>query len=290
MGIKLFMRTDSNGLVSNFREGQAYYGDQFCNLNFYGLVRSAYHDLFPFYNKKLIRYLSYGDFVSIESPLALETLRMLYRSYNREDLVARSFFIPAPVTSDCKYDSSMVKNNCIISIGRWESFQKNTPLLVSVLGKILDSHKEYHADIIGSGEKRLGRLLRSIPFSVRSRIHVRGNIPHSNLASHYQHAKICFMPSRFESSCLVAEEALCCGCSLVGPERVRAFNYYILRKSGTVGTSYNTKGLQEALEDEINAWGNGKRNPEEIAFSWQKEFHAENVSRKILEIFNGRNE
>ncbi|MBR5185145.1 MAG: hypothetical protein IKW19_02490, partial [Akkermansia sp.] len=59
--------------------------------------------------------------------------------------------------------------------------------------------------------------------------------------------------------------------------------WYTSRDSGTVGAEDTAPALAEALQQELEYWSAGKRNPRSIAEAWQPHFHADKVFNKIFE-------
>lgn len=101
----------------------------------------------------------------------------------------------------------MTKKNQIISVGRWESYQKNFPLLVKWLSTFLDENPDWTSLVVGSGlpEK-----------SPHPRISLSPFLAAHELSRQMQSSKLFLSSSRFESFGLAAAEAACCGCLPVG--------------------------------------------------------------------------
>ena len=122
--------------------------------------------------------------------------------------------VPHPIQTDIfKFDPSIPKKNQIISVGRWESYQKNLPLLLETLRSFLDKNPSWTSLVIGSG----------LPAkSPHPRITFLPPLTPPDLARHMQESRIFFSSSRYESFGLAAAEAYACGCALVGPSEVPA--------------------------------------------------------------------
>ena len=112
--------------------------------------------------------------------------------------------VPHPIQTDIfKFDPAISKKNQIISVGRWESYQKNLPLLLKTLRNFLDQNPDWTSLVIGSGLPAMAPHPR-ITF-----------LPPTNstqLARHMQESKIFLSSSRYESFGLAANEAILCGC------------------------------------------------------------------------------
>ena len=120
--------------------------------------------------------------------------------------------VPHPIQADIfKFDPAIQKNNQIISVGRWESYQKNLPLLLKTLRDFLDKNPSWTSLVIGSGLP---------PKSPHPRITFLSSTAPNQLARHMQESKIFLFSSRYESFLMSGVEALSCGCAVVGPSDI----------------------------------------------------------------------
>jgi glycosyltransferase involved in cell wall biosynthesis len=112
--------------------------------------------------------------------------------------------VPHPIQTDIfKFDPAIPKKNQIISVGRWESYQKNLPLLLKTLRSFLDKNPSWNSVVIGSGLP---------PKSPHPRITLLPPTSPEQLAPMMQESKIFLSSSRYESFGLAAAEAVACGC------------------------------------------------------------------------------
>ena len=119
--------------------------------------------------------------------------------------------IPHPIQTDIfTLAPAIQKKNQIISVGRWESYQKNLPLLLKTLRAFLDKNPTWNSLIIGTG------LPAKSPYP---RITFLSPTLPNQLALHMQESKIFFFSSRYESFGLASAEASACGCTVVGPSK-----------------------------------------------------------------------
>jgi glycosyltransferase involved in cell wall biosynthesis len=120
--------------------------------------------------------------------------------------------VPHPIQTDIfKFDPTIPKKNQIISVGRWDSYQKNLPLLLKTLRSFLDENPPWTSLVIGSGLP---------PKSPHPRITFLSSTAPNQLARHMQESKIFLFSSRYESFLMSGVEALCCGCAVVGPSDI----------------------------------------------------------------------
>jgi glycosyltransferase involved in cell wall biosynthesis len=121
--------------------------------------------------------------------------------------------VPHPIQTDIfMFDPSIRKKNQIISVGRWESYQKNLPLLLKTLPAFLDKNPSWNSLVIGSG----------LPAkSPHPQITFVSPLPPPDIAHHMQESKIFLSSSRYESFGLAAAEAYACGCATHNPKSLR---------------------------------------------------------------------
>jgi glycosyltransferase involved in cell wall biosynthesis len=235
-----------------------------------------------FYTKKVVEHMSCADLIMNETPEGVRYLKALLCRYGLTGIAARVKCVLHPVAAVGGYDERVTKEQRIIAVGRWDNYQKNTPMLIESLAKVLEKYPDCEAHIFGSGGDVLDRLCRRLPEAVRSRIHIGGQILNSDLETEYQKSRILFMPSRTEGSSVAAEEALCFGCSVVGSSHIFCMRNFVSKNSGTLARKYSVDGMVEALSCEINAWELGLRNAGQIAAGWGQEVCLDAVVRNIM--------
>ena len=132
--------------------------------------------------------------------------------------------VPHPIQTDIfKFDPAVPKKNQIISVGRWESYQKNLPLLLKTLCSFLNKNPTWTSVVIGSG----------LPTkSPHPRITFLSSTAPNQLARHMQESKIFLSSSRYESFGLAAAEATACGCAIVGTSENHILESYMPRPNG----------------------------------------------------------
>jgi glycosyltransferase involved in cell wall biosynthesis len=140
--------------------------------------------------------------------------------------------VPHPIQTDIfKFDPAISKKNQIISVGRWESYQKNLPLLLKTLRSFLDKNPPWTALVVGSG----------LPAkSPHPRITFLPPLSPLDLARHMQESKIFFLSSRYESFGLASAEAEACGCLVVGPFEIPMLNHDSVSKNNSfLGSTFS---------------------------------------------------
>jgi hypothetical protein len=219
--------------------------------------------------------------VTAESPIAVERMRRYQRKfgYSGTNIHLSPFpvSIAAPEQLVLKH-----KKNRVISVGRWEAHQKNFTLLLHVLHEFLTFHPDWDAVLLGCRHPQTQQLLSKYCTTTQQRIQVPGSLPNTDIQQRMAQSKVFLMASRHESFGIAAAEALCLGCSVVGPAHIPSIPWFCGSNSGTSATLYTCNGLLDALSAEANAWKNGKRNMETIADVWRSRVGAKKVSAELL--------
>ncbi len=229
------------------------------------------------------KHLSYAHTITWCPEAAKAVGKMFF--YDKS-VVEKCFPMTCPVTSECAYDGSE-KKNIILSIGRWDdTFQKRPEVLMRTMEALYATPNPSETHIYGTITHELQRWWNSLPPDVSHHIKLKGNIPNQQLREVYKQAKIIVCTSRYESSHIVSGEALCCGCSVVTPNRpkpLRDVLWYTTKNSGTISAEDTPESLAEALRHELQLWESGHRDPQAIAHAWQPHFHADKVFNTIFQ-------
>jgi glycosyltransferase involved in cell wall biosynthesis len=202
----------------------------------------------------------------------------------RGDLTSRLRFAPYAAVKEMTYQEAIPKQPVIIAVGRWQSQQKNAPLLLRVLERVLSEQPHYSARIIGSGSEVVQQLAQHLNADCRSRIDIVGPVDHAKLPAHYAECQIFLCTSRYESFLIAAGEALCCGCSVVGDARIASLPYFAGLGSGTISCDSSLNNLRDALMAEISAWQTGQRDPVQISRAWQARLHPDHVAEALVKL------
>jgi len=247
------------------------------------LAKTAVNLSPSYYLKPLMDYFALADALGVESPLGAERLVQAIGIAGRRELIERVHTIGHPVADYMRY-AGEPKAKQIIAVGRWESFVKNAPLLLASLGQVLTQRPDYTAVICGSGAERLHLLARRLAPEVQGRIQILGPVANEALPAHHGRSQLMVVSSRWESFNIAAAEALCCGCSIVGPHRIGSMRWFAADDCGTTAATYDLPGLTAALLREIKAWEEGRRKPERISALWRERVAAPSVARQIVQV------
>ena len=104
----------------------------------------------------------------------------------------------------------------------------------------------------------------------------------------YQRAQIIVVSSRSESFHIASASALCCGCSVVGPDSIPSLVWFASENAGTLAASRTADALADAVVAEITAWRNDRRDPQKISARWMNLVTAQAVARQCLELTGGK--
>lgn len=249
----------------------------------YSLLKTPLFYLPFLYDHRVVEHLAQAHLILSETPDIARSLGEFLRGKGRPELAGRVRCVPHPIMDGAGISGEAVKLRRILSVGRWDHYSKNAPLLIRSLGRVLALRSDYEAHLYGGGDDVLRALVRRLPEAVRSRIVVRGRVDHEVLLSEYRNGRIFFAPSRSESFNMSAAEALCAGCSVVGSGHISSFRYFASKNSGTPAARYTVASMAEALDAEIEHWETGGRDPAEIGRLWREEVCSTSVAARILE-------
>jgi glycosyltransferase involved in cell wall biosynthesis len=184
----------------------------------------------PWIETRLARTLKLLPAVAVETPHATNLWKSLATRLGADP--EKIHCVPHPIQADIfKFDPAIPKKNQIFSVGRWESYQKNLPLLLKTLRAFLDKNPAWTSLVVGSG----------LPTkSPHPRITFLPSLPSLDLAHYMQESKIFFLSSRYESFGLASAEAEACGCLVVGPFEIPMLNHDSVSKNNSfLGSTFS---------------------------------------------------
>ncbi|HEU5070293.1 MAG TPA: glycosyltransferase [Verrucomicrobiae bacterium] len=233
-------------------------------------------------DKKMARTMGQLPVVAAESPIATARMQRFLRRFGQKK--TQVVTIPHPSAAAPAIPMNETKRgNTVISVGRWHTYQKNFPLLLSVLERFLTLRPGWNAEIVGELPKSKHSTESRVPETLRGRIRFHGLIPHHEISPVYQRSKIFLMTSRFESYNIAAAEALCCGCSVVGPSDIASVPFFVSSASGTSACRPSAPHLLDALCAEADAWKLDQRNPNTISQKWLAAVGIQAVSKLVID-------
>ena len=207
------MRTASCGLLAYTRRRYDYFRDRTYRwpalFSIPGSVLYALASVLatPWVESRLARTLKLLPTLTVETPQALALWKKLAAKLGADP--DRILYVPHPIQTDIFRPNSLIfKKNQIISVGRWESYQKNFPLLMKTILAFLDKNPAWSALVVGSGLPTT---------SGHSRVTFSPYLDAPELALRMQESAVFLSTSRYESFGLAAMEAFLCGCRIEAP-------------------------------------------------------------------------
>ena len=270
-GIRLVLHMDSSGdFVGCFREGTPVWQRAG------RWLRAKLEDVFR------SMHMRQADVITMCPTAAAAVSHLPFFGKWVED---RCYPMPCPVSPACAYDGQD-KEDVVLCVGRWDDeFQKRPEMLMSTLERYYSAGGTAESRIFGRITESLRNWYTRLPFAVASKIRLLGYIANHQLWEEYRKARVILCTSRFESSHIVSAEALCCGCSVVTPPRLKQLRdlvWYTGAESGTIAPADTPDALAAALRVELALWETGFRNPDRIALHWQPHFHVDKVFNNIF--------
>ena len=235
------MRTASCGLLTYAKRRFDYFRDRtFRWPSLLSIPASIFYSFTsilatPWIEYRLRKTLRLLPSILVETPQATALWKALARRLGADP--EKIHFVPHPIQTDIfKFDPAIPKKNQIISVGRWDSYQKNLPLLLKTLRYFLDKNPTWTSLVVGSGlpAKSPHPQLTFLP-----------PLPPPDLARHMQKSKIFFFSSRYESFLIAGVEALSCGCAVVGPSEISVLGNNTLFAKDSFGGSPLTLLMQK---------------------------------------------
>ena len=208
------MRTASCGLSTYAQRRYDYFRDRtFGWPAFLSILVSVLYSLAsilatPWIEARSAKTLRLLPALTVETPQATQLWKKLAAKIGADP--KRIHCIPHPIQTDIfRPDLSIRKKKQIISVGRWESYQKNLPFLLKTLVHFLNKNPDWTAQVVGSG------LPSVVP---HPRIFFSPPLDSMALALKMQESRLFLSSSRFESFGLAAVEAGACGCLTIAPD------------------------------------------------------------------------
>lgn len=234
------------------------------------------------------RHLQQADWIGAITPIALERIQKVCRVYGGDALAERVTLIPHPNSPFMRYDPKIPKEPLVVATGRWDDDRvKGTELLMSAVAELVAKSPVAKVEIYGTAPSFMSEWQRELPPEAGLRVHLMGVVRNEVLAKALQRASISLCTSLRESYHIASAEALCCGCSIVGPGVSEIPSMKWFTENGVGRMALRTAGsMGEALLSELRAWEKDLRNPQEISRKWTERLHANKVAERILELIS----
>ena len=260
----------SNAFVSYTR-----FALRFANASTFGIIKN---DL------SRAKHLKQADVIGAITPIAMDRIRRVCHIYGGNDLAAKVKLIPHPNSSLMRYDPAIPKETLLVATGRWDDTKiKGTELLLTTVGLILEKSADAKVEIYGTIPPLMYSWHQALPEKARTQVKLIGTVRNDILAIALQRASISLCTSLREGYHTASAEALCCGCSIVGPDVAEIPSMKWFTEGGRGRMSYRQpEPMARAILGELQAWQAGERDPQAISRKWIARLHAPRVAELIL--------
>jgi glycosyltransferase involved in cell wall biosynthesis len=231
-------------------------------------------------------HLKQGDVIACVSPKAADHYRKLCRVYGGSGLAARVRVLPHAVERRFR-DAILARNRRIVCVGRWQDvLQKRPWLLMKVVQQLLQDDLTVKVVIAGRQTDDMRYWHEGLQEDQRARVTLAGLLGREALAELLSTSQVFYSPSAYESFGIAAAEALCGGCSVVAARSVSmsAFEWFVAENSGRLVERDDAAGHAAALQAELQAWNEGRRDAAAISRIWCQRLHADQVAEMVVEM------
>ena len=286
-GLPLIIKTDSDGtwgypLVPNYLRVRPLRQNLFVNLLRHLKWRTPSSILL----KPKLRQVELADAVILESPAAVANAQKILAHWGMDTHASKLIFIPNLVPADEHRApvATAAREPRIVLAARWEDAEvKNTVIMLQEISAIMQQLPTLQVDIVGSGiSDALLHQYCAPELMQQGRLSLLKQLNYTQLQQRFARARIVMVPSRLESFCYVAAEALCAGASIVVTP-IESLIYLAGKgKWGTVANGFSVNDLVQAVLDEWQLWEDGERDSLESSAYWNTELSGGRVGKQYI--------
>ena len=231
------------------------------------------------------RHLKQAHWIGSVTPIAVDRIRHVCRIQGGPSLADRVQLIPHPVASYMVEDPQQAKERLCVAVGRWYDAQKDTHLLLATIHQVLAADTGVSMEIYGAPTPLMESWHLNLADGMRRRVYLQGVVPNAELRRALTRSRVLLCSSLYESFHIAAAEALCCGCSVVGPDvpEIPSMNWFTDGPFGRMAER-TADGLARAVLAELADWDGNRRDAGEISAHWCQLLHAPRVAARILEL------
>ena len=244
-----------------------------------GLIKNDY---------RRILHLNCADIIGVISPIAADRIHKVCQFYGGDDMTSKIRLIPHPNASYMSFNPDISKERMVCAIGRWDDeVTKGTALLCQTMELLTVKDRYVQIEIYGRVPQSMRKWHESLNETTQSRILLKGVVTNSELKPALQRARISVCTSYREGYHTVSAEALCCGCSIIGPnvDSIPSLKWFTDGPHGDLAAR-NKDALTDCLLHELSKWDSGERDAAAISKKWTARLHASNVARQIIGLAN----
>jgi len=296
-GLKLVQMTDTHGVISPWADASAHlriqwhYHWNLSRLQRLGRVVASMSSSYLWQalirDPRRVRMMMTGDFFCGATPDSTSRYHRMIRRLGGNKAAANVRHMPIPANAHFCWEPGTTKSDEVVAVGRWDSVQKRTPLLLETIQYAAGKRSGTTFGIYGEITPEIERWHSALPMIERNRISLHGKVTNAALVEAYSRARVMLVSAAYEGCHIASAEALCCGASIVGCRSpfLCSIQWHIGHHSGRLAEKATGAALGEALLLELAAWDAGHRDPAAISRYWTRELHPDRVAARILELF-----
>jgi len=227
---------------------------------------------------EILATVEQSDAVAIESRAAADNLIAILQHYERADLSQRVKIVPHSVKDDFLSFpiASAQRPPTIFCGGRWDDVQKDAPLLLQTIERLLAAREDISFVLAGPGMEAFEKL------SSHPRVRMAGVIDRAELRGILANSRFLLASSRWETQPIGSLEALCLGATVVAPALPGFLELADQGASGTLSCRRASSSLADAALAELRLWDQNRRDPQAIAEKWRARVNNQIVVEGLL--------
>jgi hypothetical protein len=299
-GLKLVQMADTHGVISPWADAAAHLYAQWhhhwhrsmairllrtlasipYSYLYYGLTRDP----------KRVQMMTTGDYFCGATPASAERYRRMVRRLGSCSLAGKVQHVPIPVGFHFDWPLDGRKSDEVVAVGRWDSVQKRTPLLMTSIRQAAKTRPATIFRIFGIITPELVTWHNSLPQNSKERVKLEGKVSNAALAVAYIRARVMLVSAAYEGCHISSAEALCCGATVVACKSpfLCALEWHASQDSGQLAKRATGESLGSALVSELEIWDQGMRDPSKISRTWRNIFLPDKVASRILGLFENK--
>jgi hypothetical protein len=232
------------------------------------------------------RLIATGTCFCAATPEAVTRFARLVGRFEGQAAASRVHLLPLPVNPAFHFAERDRKIDEVISIGRWETAQKRTPLLTATIERVAAARPATTFRIFGRASGAMHTWHAALPLSIRQRVIIQGFVPNDEVAAIFRRSRVMLVSSAYEGCHISSAEAVCAGASVVGCKSpfLSAITWHASHDSGRLCAKARPAELARTLIDELDAWDRGERDPLRISRHWCEIFHPDRVAMRAIQL------
>lgn len=296
-GLKLVQMADTHGVISPWADAVSHLQSQWHHhwhrsipvrlLRTLASLPSSYLYSGLTRDPKRVHMMTTGDYFCGASPSSAERYRRMVRRLGSRGISDKVQHVPIPVGFHFDWPQNGKKIDEVVAVGRWDSQQKRTPLLMTSIGHTAKARPATIFRIFGNITPELVKWHDNLPEKSKARVRLEGKVTNAALAEAYIRARVMLVSAAYEGCHISSAEALCCGATIVACKSpfLCALEWHTSKDSGQLARRATGESLGSALVSELEIWDQGIRDPSNISRNWREIFLPDKVASRIMGLF-----